>query len=145
MSDDLSVTRLDLNPPDRFQSLRRELGVSTFGLNLIVLRPGQRGRIHTHERQEEVFLVIAGRLSVLTGAEERDLEQGELIRIAPHVRRQLVNRGPDDVAVLAMGSANPHEGRDGRAYDTWEDTDGRAPQDVPLPGDLPAGERRVSP
>ena len=143
MDDDLAFARLDLNPPERFQTLRRALGVTTFGLNLIVLKPGQRGRIHVHERQEEVFVVIEGRLTLVTGGEERDLEQGELVRIAPHVRRQLLNRGPGNVAVLAIGSANPHDGRDGVAFAAWEDTDGRTPQETPLPEDLPAGELRT--
>lgn len=143
MDDDLAFARLDLNPPERFQTLRRDLGVTTFGLNLIVLKPGQRGRIHVHERQEEVFVVIDGRLTLVTGGEERDLEQGELVRIAPHVRRQLLNRGPGNVVVLAIGSANPHDGRDGIAFAAWEDTDGRAPQETPLPEDLPADELRT--
>jgi uncharacterized cupin superfamily protein len=39
---------------ERFQSLRRELGVQSFGINLMRLEAGQRGRIHRHERQEEV-------------------------------------------------------------------------------------------
>lgn len=144
MDDDLAFARLDLDSPERFQTLRRDLGVTTLGLNLIVLKPGQRGRIHVHERQEEVFLVIDGRLTLVTGGEERDLEQGELVRIAPHVRRQLVNRGPGNVAVLAMGSANTHDGRDGTAFATWDDDDGRPPQEVPLPDDLPGDGLRTS-
>ncbi len=144
MSDDLSFTRLDLHPPERFQMLRRELGVTTFGLNLIVLKPGQRGRIHTHERQEEVFLVLEGRITLVTDDGERDLGQWDLVRVAPHVRRQLVNRGPGEVALLAMGSANPHEGRDGVAFASWDDTEGRSPQETPLPEDLPAAELRTA-
>jgi hypothetical protein len=44
MDEDVTFTRLDPKPHKRFQSLRAELGVSTFGLNLIVLQPGQAGR-----------------------------------------------------------------------------------------------------
>ena len=40
--------RIDPDPGERFVSLRRELGVTSFGLNEIVLEPGQRGRIHRH-------------------------------------------------------------------------------------------------
>jgi uncharacterized cupin superfamily protein len=144
MSDDLSIARLDFGASERFQLLRRELGVTTFGLNLIVLKPGMRGRIHRHEGQEEVFLVLEGRLTLVTEGEERDLEQWELVRVAPHVRRQLVNRGPGDCALLAMGSANPHNGRDGTAFATWDDVTGGAPQETPLPEDLPTTELRTS-
>jgi len=144
MTEGVAFTRLDFDTPERFQTLRRELGVTTFGLNLIVLKPGQRGRIHRHERQQEVFVVLEGRLTLVIEGEERDLESGEVVRISPEVRRQLVNRGPARVAVLAMGSANAHEGRDGVAYPSWDATDGTPPQDSPLPADLPAAELRLS-
>ena len=51
---------LDLEGEDRFQRLRKELGLTTFGLNLLRLRPGQGSRIHRHERQEEAYLVLDG-------------------------------------------------------------------------------------
>ena len=142
MTDGVDVTRLDLTPPDRFQLLRRELGVTTFGLNLIALKPGQRGRIHRHERQEEVFIVLGGRLTLVVEGEERDLEQWDAVRVAPDVRRQLVNRGPHGAVILALGSANPHDGRDGVAYPSWNATEGTSPQETPLPDDLPAEELR---
>ena len=143
IADGVSFTTLDPTHDERFQLLRRELGVTTFGLNLIVLRPGQRGRIHAHERQEEVFVVIEGRLTLALDGEERDLERWEAVRVAPAVRRQLVNRGPSDCAVLAIGGANPHEGRDGRAFASWDATDSAPPQETPLPDDLPQSALRT--
>ena len=57
--------------------------------------------------------------------------------MAPDLRRQLSNRSAELLFVLAMGGANEHEGRDGRAYASWdEEGDGRAPADVPLPEGL---------
>ena len=84
------VARAKLNPddPERFVPLRRALGVTSFGLNQMLLRPGQRGRIHRHERQEEVYLVLSGRLTLEVEGEPHDLEEGELMRVAPGVRRR---------------------------------------------------------
>ena len=144
MSNDVTIAKIDPDSAERFQMLRRDLGVTTFGLNAIVLQPGQRGRIHIHERQEEVFLVLRGRLTLALADGEHDLAQWELARIAPEVRRQLVNRGPEPVVILALGSANPHEGRDGIAFTSFEDAEGRTPQETPLPEDLPAGELRTA-
>jgi len=40
--------------------------------------------------------------------------------------------------MIALGGAGEHVGRDGRAWESWDDGGaGRAPQDVPLPADLP--------
>jgi mannose-6-phosphate isomerase-like protein (cupin superfamily) len=138
------VARAKLNPddPERFVPLRRALGVTSFGLNQMLLRPGQRGRIHRHERQEEVYVVLSGRLTVEIEGERHDLEAGELMRVAPGVRRRVLNLGPGLVNVLAIGGANPHEGRDGLAYTDWDDDDPRPPQEVPLPEDLPGSELR---
>jgi len=132
-----AFTRLKDDVEDRFQSLRRELGVSTFGLNLILLKPGQRGRIHNHRRQEEVYLVLDGTLELHVEGEVHVLEAGQLARIGPDVRRQLVNRTPERLAVLAIGGAKDHEGRDGVAFASWEDEKGGSPQDTPLPEDVP--------
>jgi uncharacterized cupin superfamily protein len=136
MQDGVTVTALDPDGEERFQPLRRELGVSAFGINLLRLRPGQRGRIHRHERQEEVYVVLEGTLTLGVEGEERELPRGSLARVAPSVRRQLVNRGSELLVVLALGGAEQHEGRDGEAFEAWDETDGRPPQEVPLPADV---------
>ena len=135
MESGTSFASLDLDGEDRFQRLRAELGLSTFGLNLLRLRPGQGSRIHRHERQEEAYLVLEGVLTLeIDGEGTRELSKGDLARVAPDVRRQLSNRTADRLYVLAMGGANEHEGRDGRAYASWDEQgEGRAPADVPLP------------
>lgn len=139
-----SVARLDHDAPERFVPLRRALGVTTLGLNQIVLRPGERGRIHAHERQEEVYIVLRGTLTVEIEGEPHDLGADEAIRLAPGVRRRIVNRGPGVCSLLALGGAHPHEGRDGLAYADWDDDSPRPPQEIPLPDDLPASEIRTA-
>jgi len=144
MEDGTATTRLQPDAENRFVRLRHELGVTSFGLNQIVLHPGQRGRIHAHERQEEVYLVLEGTLTLLVEGEESTHERGELIRVAPDVRRQLVNRGPADLHLLAIGGSGEHEGRDGKAWAAWEATEFGSPQDMPLPEDLPKADLRTT-
>jgi quercetin dioxygenase-like cupin family protein len=141
MESGVARARLDVDVADRFLPLRRQLGVTAFGINQIVLRPGQRGRIHRHVEQEEVYLVLDGTLTLMVEGEPQTLERGELIRVAPSVRRQLVNRGPGSLVLLALGGAGEHVGRDGEAFAAWEDEQGLSPQELPLPEDLPPGER----
>src|SRR3954451_19493355 len=136
METGVSYAKLDPDHPERFLSLRRELGVTTFGLNQMLLRPGQRGRIHRHALQEEVYLVVQGTLTLIVEGEEHTVQRGGLVRVAPAVRRQLVNRGSELLAMIALGGAEPHVGRDGEAFESWEDETGRPPQEIPLPADL---------
>lgn len=142
MQEGVSFARLDLESAERFVRLREQLGVSSFGMNLILLRPGQRGRIHRHAKQEEVYLVLQGVLSLGVEGRERDLAQGEVARVGPEVRRQLVNRGPGLCAILGLGGAGEHVGRDGTAFVSWDAKEGAPPQETPLPEDLPPGELR---
>ena len=137
MQDGVSFTKLDLDAGERFVWLRNELGIESFGLSLLLLEPGQGGRIHRHERQEEVYVVLEGTLTLeLDGGEVHTLTYGDVARVAPEVRRQLSNRGAERLALLAMGGAGRHEGRDGVAYLSWQDSEGKTPRDVPLPDDL---------
>jgi uncharacterized cupin superfamily protein len=140
------TTRTRLNPDvgERFLALRRQLGVSSFGFNQVVLEPGQRGRIHRHQRQEEVYLVLDGTLTLLIEEKPTELGPGDLIRMAPPIRRQLVNRGPGRLVVLALGGAGEHQGRDGEAFPSWSDESPVSPQELPMPPDLDPGELRSS-
>jgi uncharacterized cupin superfamily protein len=142
MDKGVSYARLDMNDTERFQRLRDQLGVTSFGMNLLRLNAGARGRIHKHATQEEVYLVLEGTLSLSVEGVERDLGVGEIVRVAPEVRRQLINRGPGRCVVFAMGAAGEHVGRDGTAFVSWDAKDGKPPQETPLPEDLPAEERR---
>jgi uncharacterized cupin superfamily protein len=128
--------QLEAESSERFIALRRQLGVSSFGINQVVLQPGQRGRIHRHQRQEEVYLVLEGSLTLIVEEKQLELVEGELIRVAPALRRQLVNRGPRRLVLLALGGAGEHKGRDGEAFSSWSEKVGGAPQEVPLPADL---------
>jgi uncharacterized cupin superfamily protein len=135
-----TVTKLDRRTGERFQTLRRELGVSSFGINLVVLGPGQRGRIHAHGRQEEVYLVLEGELTLLVEREPTLLGPDELARVGPGTRRQLVNAGAAPLVLLALGGSGEHAGRDGGAWSDWDEPGpGRPPQEVPLPSDIPPG------
>lgn len=137
------VTRVavDQSAEERFVSLRRALGVEAFGLNQLTLQPGQRGRIHRHREQEEVYLVVHGTLTLVVEGEELELGEGELARVPATVRRQLVNRGATPLVLVAIGASGEHVGRDGEAFEDWADTEGRPPQEVPLPADLPRDAR----
>lgn len=135
---EITFAALDRGHSERFQSLRRELGVSSFGINLMVLQPGQRGRIHAHEHQEEVFLVLEGELTLLVEGAEHVLPPDRLVRVGPGVRRQLANVASQRLVILGLGGAGEHVGRDAQAWSSWDaDGPGYPPGEIALPEDLP--------
>ena len=140
METGISTTSLGSEVKDRFVRLGRDLGLSAFGLNVIVLEPRQRLRVHQHADQEEVYIVLEGSLTLLVDAEETAYPSGEVIRVGASVKRQLLNRGSDELRLLAIGSAGEHERWDATAYTSWDDAVGASPKEIPVPEDLPSGE-----
>jgi len=139
MTTGLSVTHFDPDEAGRFERLGHELGTGSFGLNLMVLRPGQRGRVHLHHQQEEVYIVLRGELSLLVEGETTVLGPNDAARVGPEVRRQLANAGAELCAFLAMGASGEHVSRDAQAFADWDDTVGGQPREIPLPEDIPHG------
>jgi quercetin dioxygenase-like cupin family protein len=139
MSDDITRSAIDFDAQERFVSLRRALGVESFGINQMTLLPGQRGRIHRHTEQEEVYVVLRGTLTLLVEGAPATLGTGEVVRVPPSVRRQLANDSDEPCVLLALGGAGTHIGRDGEAFESWDATEGRAPRDLPLPDDGGSG------
>ena len=133
----MQVVTLEFDGDERFQTLRRELGAASLGINLIRLQPRQRGRIHRHERQEEIYVVLDGVLTLYVEGDPHEVQRGQAVRVAPEERRQLVNASSDRLVLLALGADGDHSGRDGEAFESWDDDQGRPPQEVPLPDDLP--------
>ena len=102
-----------------FRKVRRELGVTAFGVNAIVIPPGMEGRRHLHERQEELYFVHRGTLELEFGDGScHRLGPGGLARVDAHTVR--VPRNPSDseeVMYLCAGGADGYVGRDGRVPD----------------------------
>ena len=105
----VTFARLDADAAqDRFQRLRAPLGVSSFGINLIVLEAGQRGRVHRHEAQEEVYLVLAGTGTMTIDGEVVDLKPGRYVFVAAASVRKPV-AGPSGLSWVVVG-APPQDG-----------------------------------
>ena len=83
--------------------------------------------------------MIQGELTLVVEGEELRLGVHEIARVAPDVRRQLVNRSAEPLRLLAIGASGEHAGRDGVAWSSWDEPAeaGRPPQDVPLPANVP--------
>src|SRR3954470_6311569 len=88
-----------------FRKIRGPLGVTAFGVNAIVLPPGYETNRHYHERQEELYLVIAGEIELTLGDERRTLGDerrtlgpGGLARVDAATVRSLRNTSADTEA-----------------------------------------------
>jgi quercetin dioxygenase-like cupin family protein len=99
-----------------FRKVRRELGVTAFGINAIVLPAGYSSGEHYHEQQEETYFVHQGRVEFRFGdGTSHVLEAGGIARVDPAVHRGMRNVGDSDAVVVVAGGKDGYVGRDGQA------------------------------
>jgi mannose-6-phosphate isomerase-like protein (cupin superfamily) len=82
-----------------------DLGVQSFGLQVLDLPGGFADypeHDHAHDRQEEVYVVLAGSAEFEIAGERAQAEAGTMLRVDADARRTLVP-GPDGVRLLAIG------------------------------------------
>lgn len=122
MSDGYRLLRLDdVEPVDGWLPLRRELGISAFGVN--AWRPQSDGRtiIGEHDEattgHEELYVVVSGHATFTVDGDEIDAPSGTIVFVGdPAVKRAAVARDPD-TTILTAG------GKPGEAYAplAWEE------------------------
>jgi uncharacterized cupin superfamily protein len=101
-----------------FRKVRRELGVTAFGINAIVLPPGYSTGVHYHDAQEETYFVHAGQVEIRFGdGSTHTLGPGGIARVDAATHRGLRNIGDDDAVVLVAGGKDGYVGRDGHPAD----------------------------
>lgn len=86
--------------------VRRTLGVTSFGINLVEIAPGAGIPEHdeTARDQEEVFVVLGGSPTLMVDGAPHPAPAGTFARLDPEVRRTVVNRNTETAAVLIISA-----------------------------------------
>jgi quercetin dioxygenase-like cupin family protein len=84
---------------------RKTLGAESFGFNVVDIEPGGEIPAHDHsgDKQEEVFIILDGQATLVTGEEEHDAPAGTYCRYAPEVNRTIRNNSDANVRALLIG------------------------------------------
>jgi len=106
----------DLGEGPGFRKVRRELGVTEFGVNALVIPKGFGGPLHFHDRQQELYFVHKGRARFEFGdGTAHEAGPGTLVRVDAATHRRYESIGDEDLVLLAVGAEAGYVGRDGRA------------------------------
>ena len=109
-----------------FRKVRRALGVTAFGVNVVVYPPGYEGFAHYHDTQDELYFVHAGRARVEVGDEVRELGPGGLLHVESTTPRKMSNPDPDEeLVILVVGGKGGYVERDGHLVDPDRDLERR--------------------
>jgi mannose-6-phosphate isomerase-like protein (cupin superfamily) len=112
--------------PEKFEIrfLRNDLGCEHCGVTFARYSKGHAAEGHTHNRQEEVYLLVSGRAQALVGDNEVvEMEPWTAIRIPPETPRALRVVGEEDAIFVKIGAPNtgPGDGRDVPEGFGWPD------------------------
>ena len=76
-------------------------------LDLYALEPGQAQKVHAHDGQDKIYVVLEGRGRFSVGGSEEALESGEAIVAASGVPHGVVNDSEARLLVLVLVSPPP--------------------------------------
>jgi hypothetical protein len=105
---DYAVKRIDDMDAALFGSFKRaraELGVESFGMQVIDLPPSfddYPSHDHAHDGQEEVFLALRGVGELEVGGERMPLDADHMVRVGPAEQRK-VWVGLEGMRLLVLG------------------------------------------
>ena len=88
-----------------FKRARAELGVESFGLQVIDMPPNYENypeHDHAEDGQEEVFMAIRGGGEIEIAGERHPLDPDHMARVAPGVKRK-VWPGPEGIRMVIVG------------------------------------------
>ena len=101
-----------------FRKVRRALGITAFGVNVVVYPPQYEGFHHYHDTQDELYFVHAGTARVEVEGEERVLGPGGLLHVQSTTPRKVSNASDeDDLVLLVIGGKDGYVARDGHMVD----------------------------
>ncbi|MEA2400026.1 MAG: hypothetical protein QOK00_429 [Thermoleophilaceae bacterium] len=114
--DGYAVANVDaLGEGPGFRKVRRELGVTAFGVNAIEIPPGYETGRHFHDEQEELYFVHRGRVQFTLNDESTHvLGPGGLARVDAATVRKIKNVGDEPALYVIAGGKDGYVGRDGR-------------------------------
>ena len=102
-------------PGEMRMSVASDLGTEQVGFTWrrMPAQTGGKGSYgHRHKTQEEIYFVSSGTLQFKLEDEVIDVEEGGVVRVAPHVVRSVWNEGPDDAVVIIVSVRSDDPGDD---------------------------------
>jgi mannose-6-phosphate isomerase-like protein (cupin superfamily) len=111
----------DMGEGPGFRKIRRELGVTAFGVNALIYPPGQEGFLHYHDEQDELYFVHRGRASFEVDGDKFELGPGGVVYVESKTPRKINNQTDEELVVLAVGGKDGYVSRDGQLVDVERD------------------------
>jgi mannose-6-phosphate isomerase-like protein (cupin superfamily) len=96
-----------------FKRARAELDITSFGVQVIDLPPNAKGypeHDHSHDGQEELYVVLRGSGEIEVGGERHPIDPDVMVSVQPQAKRNIFP-GEDGLRLLIVGAVP------GKAYE----------------------------
>lgn len=119
----MDVEDLSEKPEREIRFTRKYLDSEQLGVTYQRFAPGYVSTDgHSHEVQEEAYLVISGSGRIKLDDETLELRRWDVVRVAPEVVRGF-DAGPEGLELIAVGGEKPEGGDGVAARDRWAASD----------------------
>jgi uncharacterized cupin superfamily protein len=89
--------------------LSRPLGCKGVGFSFVRYKPGEGATyVHRHKVQEEVFLTVQGRGTIILDDKRIAMPEGTIVRVGPTSYRAIGNDSDKDVVFMILGAIPPN-------------------------------------
>jgi mannose-6-phosphate isomerase-like protein (cupin superfamily) len=91
----------------RWQALNGPLGVTTFGVNAVVMDPGEEADIEHDETEsghQEVYVVVAGRAAFTLGGDEIEAGPGDVVAVTDPGEVRTYRALERDTRIVCIGA-----------------------------------------
>ena len=114
-----SAVQFGLSPQVEARFGRKALDAQKGGVSYQRYESGYRQSFgHTHDQQEEIYVIVSGGGRMKLGDDVVDLKQWDAIRVSPATPRAF-EAGPDGIELIAFGAGE--SGDSNQLQDFWTD------------------------
>jgi mannose-6-phosphate isomerase-like protein (cupin superfamily) len=118
---DDQAPKFDMSPDMEFRPARAPLELQNSGISFFRLEPNFRVPFgHTHNVQEEIYIVVAGSARLKLDDEILELKPWDAVRIANETMRDLEG-GPEGAEIMLFGAPNAGSGDAQMSPGWWTD------------------------
>jgi len=114
-----SAVQFGLSPQVEARFGRKALGAQKSGVSYQRYEPGYRQSFgHTHDQQEEIYVIVSGGGSMKLGDDVVHLRQWDAVRVSPATPRAF-EAGPDGIELIAFGAGESGDSNQLQGF--WSD------------------------
>jgi mannose-6-phosphate isomerase-like protein (cupin superfamily) len=93
--------------PDKMRKINL-FETANFFCDLYCLEPGQEQKVHTHQREDKIYLVLEGRGSFIVGEESQELGADQIVMAPAGQPHGVKNTSHGRLTLLVFMSPNPN-------------------------------------